>query len=136
MLKNRASWHKSCTDKISNEKLERLRKRKIEDSIEFIYSKYRRASLLKSTVSNCIFCNEPAGLDGLNNLKHLLDKPELDIEDYISWGAYHASKQMPFNNMKTTVSLMPLFLDCAHSIAMIKHSMNVISDTIQLLNPG
>ncbi|KAH3878663.1 hypothetical protein DPMN_002561 [Dreissena polymorpha] len=44
----------------------------------------------------------------LNNLKNLLDKPELDIEDYISWGAYHASKQMPFNNMKTTVTLMPL----------------------------
>ncbi|KAH3846278.1 hypothetical protein DPMN_088577 [Dreissena polymorpha] len=66
----------------------------------------------------------------LNNLKHLLDKHELDIEDHISWGAYHASKQMPFNNMKTTVTFMPLFLDCAHSIAMIKHSMNVISDTI------
>ncbi len=56
----------------------------------------------------------------LNNLKHLLGKPELDIEDYISWGAYHASKQMPFNNMKTTVTFMPLFLDCAHSIALIK----------------
>ncbi|KAH3800333.1 hypothetical protein DPMN_153966 [Dreissena polymorpha] len=66
MLKNRASWHKSCKDKISNEKVERLRKRKIEDSTEFISEKYIRASLLKSTVSNCIFCNEPAGLDGLH----------------------------------------------------------------------
>ena len=33
-------------------------------------------------------------------------------------------------------ALLPLFLDSAHSVAMIKHSMTIIKAAIQHLNPG
>lgn len=31
---------------------------------------------------------------------------------------------------------LPLFLDSAHSVAMIKHSMEIVKDAVQHLNPG
>lgn len=31
---------------------------------------------------------------------------------------------------------MPLFLECAHSVTMIKHSMNVVKSATEYLNPG
>jgi len=33
-------------------------------------------------------------------------------------------------------SLLPLFTDNAHSVAMIKHSMNIVQAAVQHLNPG
>ena len=33
-------------------------------------------------------------------------------------------------------TLLPLFLDNAHSIAMIKHSMSIVKAVVQHLNPG
>ncbi|XP_065894959.1 uncharacterized protein [Dysidea avara] len=33
-------------------------------------------------------------------------------------------------------ALLPLFLDSAHSVAMIKHSMEMVKTTVQYLNPG
>ena len=33
-------------------------------------------------------------------------------------------------------ALLPLFLDSAHSVAMIKHSMEIVRAAVQHLNPG
>ena len=33
-------------------------------------------------------------------------------------------------------TLLPLFLDSAHSVAMIKHSMEIVKAAVQHLNPG
>ena len=57
----------------------------------------------------------------------------------VSWSAYHVSLQ-PTNGVSesslTKTSLLPLFHDQAHSIAMIRHLMNVVKKAVDILNPG
>jgi len=72
----------------------------------------------------------------LKHMRHLLSKQELTKEDFGSWSAYHASIQQVVTAPCTVVTLMPLFLECAHSVAMIKHSMNVVKAATEYLNPG
>lgn len=56
---------------------------------------------------------------------------------YISWAAYHASQQnMPASRAICPTALLPLLLENAHTVAMIKHSMNVVRDVVEHLNPG
>jgi hypothetical protein len=56
----------------------------------------------------------------------------------VSWAAYHASKQSaPVDPSSVAItSLLPLFYDEAHSVAMIRHSMDVIKRAVDILNPG
>lgn len=54
----------------------------------------------------------------------------------ISWAAFHASRQPPSNHQKAIISLMPMFLENAHSVAMILHAMNVAKSAVQHINPG
>ena len=61
-------------------------------------------------------------------------------DEVVSWSAYHASLQ-PTNgrvseSSLTNTSLLPLFYDQAHSVAMIRHSMNVVKKAVDILNPG
>ena len=60
-------------------------------------------------------------------------------DEVVSWSAYHASLQ-PTNGVSesslTKTSLLPLFYDRAHSVAMIRHSMNVVKKAVDILNPG
>ena len=54
----------------------------------------------------------------------------------VSWSGYHASKQ-PQRHLKPAVSsLLPLFQDEAKSVAMIRHSMNIVKKATEYLNPG
>ena len=63
----------------------------------------------------------------------------LQGDETVSWAAYHASKQPireePECNVAFT-SLLPLFYDQAKSVAMIRHSMDVIRAAVNKLNPG
>ncbi len=52
-----------------------------------------------------------------------------------SWAAYHAHKQVTTIAI-TPTALLPLFHDQAHSVAMIRHAMNVVKAAINKLNPG
>lgn len=54
----------------------------------------------------------------------------------ISWAAHHASqkRQAPFEISLS--SMLPLFQEEAHSVAMIKHAMDIARATTQFLNPG
>ncbi|MES9882849.1 MAG: hypothetical protein ABW185_18430 [Sedimenticola sp.] len=63
-----------------------------------------------------------------------------DKEDiHVSWAAYHASNELACttDHVPTAVSaLLPLFPDDSKSIAMIRHSMDVVRDAVTILNPG
>ena len=54
----------------------------------------------------------------------------------ISWAAYYASQQPSESNVICTTSLLPLFHESAHTVAMIKHSFCVIKSVVEHLNPG
>ncbi|XP_062605131.1 uncharacterized protein LOC134266937 [Saccostrea cucullata] len=63
----------------------------------------------------------------------------LQEDDTVSWAAYHASKQSIPEEPESSValnSLLPLFYDQAKSVAMIRHSMDVIKRAVDILNPG
>ena len=66
----------------------------------------------------------------------LLNKGNLISSDFVPWAAFHASKQMPSNHQKAIISLMPLFLENAHSVAMIRHALNVVKLATEHVNPG
>ncbi len=56
--------------------------------------------------------------------------------DLVSWGAYDASRQQLQNIPASISSLLPLFYDNAHSVAMIKHGMTVLKAAVEHLKPG
>lgn len=72
----------------------------------------------------------------LEHVQRLIRKSELAKDDFLSWAAFHASVHQPSRDPPTAVALLPLFEESAHSVAMIKHSMDVVKATIQHLNPG
>lgn len=54
-----------------------------------------------------------------------------------SWAAYHASLQSrTASRAICPTALLPLFLESAHTVAMIKHSMDVVRNSVEHLNPG
>ena len=54
----------------------------------------------------------------------------------LTWSAYHASqKRSPKFDVSIT-SLRPLLRDKAHSVAIVKHVMQKVCDTVAHLNPG
>ncbi|CAG2256073.1 unnamed protein product [Mytilus edulis] len=75
--------------------------------------------------------NEYRWLETVSNSK------EYDIEErtLVSWGAYHAEHE-PIKDFEPCVSaLLPLFEEEAKSVAMIKHSFDVIKTSVEALNP-
>ena len=54
----------------------------------------------------------------------------------ISWSAYHANAQETTIPPAAVNALLPLFFDNAHSVTMIRHSMDVIRRAVQHVNPG
>ena len=71
----------------------------------------------------------------LTHVRTLLDKADVEKYDFLSWAAFHASLKQPLIQHTTNIALMPLFLDNAHSAAMILHSMNMIEKVVHHLNP-
>ncbi|MES9880446.1 MAG: hypothetical protein ABW185_06135, partial [Sedimenticola sp.] len=72
----------------------------------------------------------------LDTVMAALDKAKLETGDWISWSAYHAHIQQGEIPPAALNALLPLFLDNAHSVAMIKHSMDIVKAAVQHLNPG
>ena len=56
-------------------------------------------------------------------------------ETMVSWSAYHGERQQHVNT-RCQSSLLPLFAECAHSLAMIKHAITVVRKAVEHLNPG
>jgi len=65
-----------------------------------------------------------------------LEKETVEKDDYLSWAGFHASRQPPSVHTPAIISLLPMFLVNAHSVAMILHAMNVIKSEVQHVNPG
>ncbi len=63
----------------------------------------------------------------------------LQGDETVSWSAYHAGLQPPDAESETNVAIscmLPLFYDQAKSMAMIRHSMDVVKKAVEILNPG
>ena len=82
----------------------------------------------------------PQGIDKeyewLDHLKELFGKETLGKDDYLSWAGFHASRQPPSAHTPAIISLLPMFVENAHSVAMILHAINVIKSAVQHVNPG
>jgi len=61
----------------------------------------------------------------LNAVMESLRKQHLEKTDWISWLAYHSSTLEAAIPPPAINALLPLFLDSAHSVAMIKDSMEL-----------
>lgn len=68
--------------------------------------------------------------------KHIENNSETSSPKNLSWSSYHANQLPQSTRPASVTALMPLFNESAHTVAMIKHSMDVISTTVQNLNPG
>ena len=80
-------------------------------------------------------CNKDDEKDRLSRAQELYNKEELDPKDFVSWAAYRASKTPLSVNKPAIVTLLPMFTENTHSLAMIAHSMKVIKVAVQYLNP-
>ena len=54
----------------------------------------------------------------------------------VSWAAYHANYQPLGDRIITPTALLPLFHESANSVAMIKHSVDVVRNAVEHLNAG
>ena len=63
-------------------------------------------------------------------------KNDVDACENTSWAAYHARHQDPKQPVITPTSLLPLFQESVHTVAMIRHSIDVVRNAVQHLNPG
>lgn len=62
---------------------------------------------------------------------------ETSIEDdWISWSAFFADISADVISPPVINALLPLFIENAHSAAMIRHSMDIVKKAVQYLNPG
>ena len=74
--------------------------------------------------------------DWLDNTRKVLNGRELTKEDIVSWAAYRASKSSLSSHQPALISLLRMFTENAHSLAMIAHAINVISAAVKHLNPS
>ena len=67
----------------------------------------------------------------------LMEKEVIEVEDVITWSAYHASQESISDNVQPVLTqLLPLFYEKAATAAMIKHGMDMLKKATQFLNPG
>ena len=92
--------------------------------------------LVMPTTFQTVAAAKEAEVEWLQTLMAASLKHQLDETDWISWSAYHSSVQEATVPPSAINTLLPLFLDNAHSIAMIKHSMNIVKAVVRHLNPG
>ena len=71
----------------------------------------------------------------LDHTKKAIETDSSDLTS-VSWAAFHSASQQSVFNPVCLTALLPLFTESAHTVAMIKHSMNMINSAVQHLNPG
>ena len=73
----------------------------------------------------------------LENTRHILEENSgLRSNVNISWAAYHAQNQESVDRIITPTALLPLFHESAHTVTMIRHSMDVVKSAVVHLNAG
>ena len=68
--------------------------------------------------------------------EHIENKTTASRDENISWAVYHAHNLSQSARPMSVTALLPLFHESAHTVAMIKHSMDVIASAVQHINPG
>ena len=66
--------------------------------------------------------------------EHIENKQTASRPDNITWAAFHAHCLSQPARPVSITALLPLFHESAHTVAMIKHSMDVISSAVQYIN--
>ena len=70
-------------------------------------------------------------------MKDLLETDKFKGNETISRAVYHASLQPSTSeNSVALTSLLPLFHDKAKSVAMFRHSMDIVKKSVEILNSG
>jgi hypothetical protein len=72
----------------------------------------------------------------LAHVRSLICKEKLEEKDYVTWAVFHASRQQQVPHPVALNALMPLFYENAHTVAMVKHGMEVIRKAIHHVNVG
>ncbi len=72
----------------------------------------------------------------LENTRHVLEENADRSSENTSWAAYHARNQEHGDRIITPTALLPLFQESAHTVAMIRHSMDVVKSAVEHLNAG
>lgn len=72
----------------------------------------------------------------LTSTQKLISKDKLDPKDWVSWAAYKASQSVLSSYQPAIITLLPMFIENAHSMAMIAHSMRVIKAAVEHVNPS
>ena len=67
--------------------------------------------------------------------ERLSSKSTLAKGDLISWAAFHACRQPTVAYVPAVISLLPMFYENVHSIAMILHAMNMVKAAVNHVNP-
>ena len=57
-------------------------------------------------------------------------------ENNLPWSAYMANQQVEVPQPPAITGLLPLFHESAHTLAMVKHGINVIKQATEHVNPG
>ena len=57
-------------------------------------------------------------------------------ENNLSWSAYMANQQVEVPWPPAITGLLPLFSESAHTLAVVKHGINVIKQATKHVNPG
>jgi len=69
----------------------------------------------------------------LNTVRLAVD--ETCVEKWLSWSAFHAQNAQDVHYV-TRMAMLPLFRDSAASIAMVKHSMDIVRTAVSDLSPN
>ena len=72
----------------------------------------------------------------MRNVHEILLDIEIEAPKNISWTAYHAHCYQRKDISVSPSALLPLFHENAHSVAMIRHSMNIIRNAMDHVNNG
>ena len=72
----------------------------------------------------------------LSFLNSLHENDQFSNEINISWSAYMANLQIEDPRPPAITGLLPMFRESAHTLAMVKHGMDLIKQATDLVNPG
>ena len=64
------------------------------------------------------------------------EQGKLKPNDFVSWAAFRTLQTLQLSFRPAIISLLPMFVENAHSLATMAHIMNVIKAAVQHLNPS
>jgi len=75
-----------------------------------------------------------AQYEWLKNARSVTEENQ-ELEN-VFWAAYHAQNQETCDITVTPTVLLPLIKESAHTVTMIRHSINVVKNVVEHLNPA